>query len=101
MSIIPGIETGAPDRTLTSKGSAASPNRRPTAASTSAIRARSSSSRPSGQPPARNARQVSVVTTKPGGTGSPKPSISPRFAAFPPTSASTSSRGSSNAWPSG
>ena len=38
MSIIPGIETGAPERTLTSSGSAGSPNRRPTAASTSAIR---------------------------------------------------------------
>ena len=33
MSIIPGIETGAPDRTLTSSGSRGSPKRRPTAAS--------------------------------------------------------------------
>ena len=38
VSIIPGIDTGAPDRTLTSSGSAASPKPRPTAASSSAIR---------------------------------------------------------------
>ena len=38
VSIIPGIDTGAPERTLTSSGSAGSPKRRPTAASTRAIR---------------------------------------------------------------
>ncbi len=92
VSIIPGIDTGAPDRTLTRSGSVGSPKRRPTAVSTSAIRARISSSRPSGQPFARNSRQVAVVIAKPGGTGRPRSrAITPRFAALPPTSAFASS----------
>ena len=98
MSIIPGIDTGAPERTETSSGSAGSPNRRPVAASTSAIRSRSSASRPAGQPVARTSRQVAVVIAKPGGTGSRRsgPSIRARFAALPPMSARTSCGSSSN-----
>ena len=53
VSIIPGIETGAPDRTLTSSGSAGSPNRRPTAASTAAIALAQLVVEPVGQPSAR------------------------------------------------
>ena len=91
VSIIPGIEIGAPDRTLTRSGSDGSPKWRPTAASIPAIRTRSSSSRPAGQPLARKLRQVAVVITKPGGTGRPSSrDITPRLAALPPTSALTS-----------
>ena len=69
-----------------------SPNHRPTLPATSAMDARISSSRPSGQPVARNVRHVSVVITKPGGTGSPRSrAITPRLAAFPPTIAFASS----------
>ena len=98
VSIIPGIDTGAPERTETSSGSAGSPNRRPVVASTSAIRSRSSASRPAGQPVARTSRQVAVVIAKPGGTGSRRsgPSIRARFAALPPMSARTSCGSSSN-----
>jgi hypothetical protein len=92
VSIIPGIDTGAPERTLTSSGSAESPNRRPTVSSTSAIAARISSSRPSGQPSARNRRHVWVVMANPGGTGSTSSrAMTPRLAALPPTSALASS----------
>ncbi len=93
MSIIPGIETGAPERTLTRSGSAGSPKRRPTAPSTAAIRVRSSSSRPAGQPPERKVRQVAVVIANPGGTGSPSSrAMTPRLAALPPTIAFASAR---------
>ena len=98
VSIIPGIETGAPERTRHQQrvGRIAEPA--PVAASTSAIRSRSSASRPSGQPAARTSRQVAVVIAKPGGTGSRRsgPSIRARFAALPPMSARTSCGSSSN-----
>ena len=71
VSIMPGIETGAPDRTLTRSGSAGSPNRRPTRSSMRAMCVRSSPSRPSGQPLARYALQAAVVIVNAGGTGSP------------------------------
>jgi hypothetical protein len=44
VSIIPGIETRAPERTLTSSGSFASPNLAPTSDSTWVIAARTSPS---------------------------------------------------------
>ena len=78
VSIIPGIDTGAPERTLTSSGSAVSPKRRPMTVSIAPIPARISSSRPSGQPPARYARQASVEIAKPGGTGRPSSRTSRR-----------------------
>ncbi len=53
VSIMPGIDRGAPDRTLTSSGSIADPKPRPTFRSSAAICARSSSVSPAGQPLAR------------------------------------------------
>ena len=85
MSIIPGIENAAPERTDTSRGSLGSPSSRPIARSSLATWAVISSSRPSGQPPCMYARQASVDTVNPGGTGnSSTVVISARFAPFPP-----------------
>ena len=53
VSIIPGIECFAPERTETSKGSAASPNRRPLTSSSRAIAAFASSRTASGSVPSR------------------------------------------------
>ena len=53
VSIIPGIENLAPDRTLTSSGSAASPSLRPIACFQLARCSVTSSSRPSGTAPSR------------------------------------------------
>ena len=93
VSIIPGIEIGAPDRTLTSSGFAGSPKPWPTSCSMRAMWARSSSSRPAGQPCARYSLQAPVVTVKAGGTGSPRSTaMTMRFAAFPPTSRLTSGK---------
>ena len=58
MSIIPGIETGAPERTLTSSGSAGSPNRRPTAASTAGHPR--AAARRRARPASRSARNVAA-----------------------------------------
>ena len=99
VSIIPGMEMGAPERTLTSSGSVASPNRRPTSVSTRAMWTRISSSRPSGQPDARYARQAAVVTTKAGGTGKPSSvAMTEMFAALPPTSCLSSGSGRPCGW---
>ena len=85
---MPGIETGAPERTETSSGRSGSPNgRRPVSLDLasaardllaqvgrdSAGRARSSSV------------QTSVVMVKPGGTGRPRLLISARLAPLPPS----------------
>ncbi len=51
MSIIPGIETAAPERTETSSGSSESPNRLPAFASSEAMCFATSSSSPSGSSP--------------------------------------------------
>ena len=48
MSIMPGIENFAPERTETSSGACGSPNLRPTVRSTSAIAVRSCASIPAG-----------------------------------------------------
>ncbi len=48
MSIIPGIEIAAPDRTDTSSGSDGSPNRFPARASNAAMCSPTSASNPSG-----------------------------------------------------
>jgi hypothetical protein len=48
VSIIPGIENGAPDRTETSSGSAASPRRLPIFVSSATRAAATSSIRPGG-----------------------------------------------------
>ena len=94
VSIMPGIETGAPERTLTSNGSAGSPNRRPTASSTVRMCASISVSSPCGQPSARKVLHAVVVMTNPGGTGSPSSlAMTARLAALPPISAVTSPGG--------
>ena len=87
VSIIPGIENGAPERTDTSSGSTSSPRRLPILASSAASAAATSSSRPSGSFswPAMYALHASVVIVKPGGTGRPSFVISARFAPLPPS----------------
>jgi hypothetical protein len=86
VSIIPGIENLAPDRTETSKGSVGSPSALPMRASSSLRCSATSASRPSGQPPFMYARQASVVMVNPGGTGSSSTDvISARLAPLPPS----------------
>ncbi len=88
MSIIPGIENAAPERTLTSSGSAGSPRVRCMNRSRLATWWSISASRSPGQPVAMNARQASVVMVKPGGTGSASTEvISARLAPLPPSRA--------------
>ena len=85
MSIIPGIENLAPERTLTSSGSVGSPRPRPILRSSSATWVRISSSRPAGHPDLMYARDASVEIVKPGGTGSFSTLvISARLAPLPP-----------------
>ena len=85
MSIIPGIENLAPERTLTSSGSAASPSVRPIAFSNLATWAAISSVSPAGQPPFMYALHASVEIVNPGGTGSFNTLvISARLAPLPP-----------------
>ena len=85
VSIIPGIENFAPDRTDTSSGSSGSPNCRPIWSS-NARNARVTCTRNSGgtAPSTRYRRHASVVTVNPGGTGNPNRVISARFAPLPP-----------------
>jgi hypothetical protein len=85
VSIIPGIENLAPERTLTSNGSVASPRFRPIAFSNLVTWTAISSERPEGQPPFMYAMQASVEIVKPGGTGSFNTLvISARLAPLPP-----------------
>ena len=85
MSIIPGIETGAPERTDTRRGRGPPPNLRPVRASRSATAVVTSSMSPSGSAPvSMYSRHASVVMTKPGGTGSPAAVMRARPAPLPP-----------------
>ncbi len=97
VSIIPGIEIAAPERTETSSGSLASPNRFPVCSSSRATLPRISSSRPLGNlPPERMySTQTSVVTTNPVGTGIPSAIICASPAPLPPRSDRLSSAASS------
>ena len=99
VSIIPGIETTAPERTETRSGACASPRPRPTRCSNASSASSISSARPSGQTPfAREASmQASVVTVKPSVTGMPSESISARPAPFPPSRLRMSEDPSENA----
>ena len=86
VSIIPGIENFAPDRTDTSSGSSGSPSFFPRAASSAARCSATSASNPAGTvPAARYARHASVEIVNPGGTGSPILTISARLAPLPPS----------------
>jgi hypothetical protein len=85
VSIIPGIEYLAPDRTETSRGLSRSPRRRPMACSRPRRWPSTSSRRPSGKPPElRYSLHASVVMVNPGGTGRPRFVISARLAPLPP-----------------
>ena len=99
VSIIPGIENFAPERTETSRGSRASPRRVPIARSRRRRARPTSSTSPSGITPVSHARQASVVIVKPGGTGSLSTEvISARFAPLPPRRSFRSIGGRRCAW---
>ena len=97
VSIIPGIEIAAPERTETSSGSARSPKRFPARSSSAPTCASTSSSSPAGiRPPSRMyARQASVVIVNPAGTGTPSCVISASPIPLPPSSSRPPSQGSS------
>ena len=86
--VAPGIEIGAPERTLTSSGASGSPKRRPIVSSSRPRWDATSSSTAPGTvlPAASNMPHTDVAIVKPGGTGSPIRHISARFAPLPPSS---------------
>ena len=86
VSIMPGMEKGAPERTDTSSGSSASPRRLPMRSSRSARYSAMVSSAPAGQVLSALAYSMHVwqVIVNPGGTGRPMLAISARFAPLPP-----------------
>src|SRR5688572_14056482 len=94
VSIMPGIDIFAPDRTATSSGFDGSPNSFPAARSTLARFVRTSSINPRGSfwPRSLYSLHVSVVIVKPGGTGRPMLVMSARFAPFPPSRSFISAR---------
>ena len=88
MSIIPGIETAAPERTETSSGSSRRRSACPVVSSSRAhvlvdLLARA---RPAARRAAMYARQASVVIVNPAGTGTPSRVISARPIPLPPSS---------------
>ena len=87
MSIMPGIETRAPERTETSMGREASPNLRPITRSTLAKAESASRFTSSGicPPPRLYSAQTAVEMVKPDGTGTSRRVISARFAPLPPS----------------
>src|SRR5881409_892798 len=85
VSIIPGIESLAPERTETSSGCSESPNFRPPFTSTADRASSTCFHIPGGKRPVRvNALKAFVVIVKPGGTGRPSRVISARPAPLPP-----------------
>ncbi len=86
VSIIPGMENFAPERTDSSSGSRGSPNVLPIRVCITCRWRSTSASRPVGIAPVRRySRHASVVMVKPGGTGSPIRVISARLAPLPPS----------------
>ncbi len=87
VSIIPGMENGAPERTETSSGSLSSPRVFAILCSRVARCSATSSRSPSGSTSfaAMNALHASVVIVNPGGTGRPRFVISARLAPLPPS----------------
>src|SRR5918992_6369388 len=86
VSIIPGIDTGEPERTETRSGLSGSPKRFPVARSRSSIFVATSSRNDGGYVPLRRyATHTSQAMVNPGGTGTPRFVISARFAPFPPS----------------
>ncbi len=94
VSIIPGIENTAPERTDTSSGRSRAPRRRPVRCSSASRCASTSSHSPSGHDPPRciAATHAAVVTVKPSGTGTPMRRISATPAPLPPSRARMSAR---------
>jgi hypothetical protein len=86
VSIIPGIEMAAPERTDTSSGRSWSPNLRPISVSIDLTPLKTSGQTEAGSAPLDlwKAAQTSVVMVKPGGTESPMALISARLAPLPP-----------------
>jgi hypothetical protein len=87
VSIMPGIEARAPERTDSSSGSAALPKRLPICCSTKATPARTSASISRSAwslPCSVNTVQASVLMVKPLGTVMPRRHISARLAPLPP-----------------
>ena len=87
VSIIPGMEMAAPDRTDSSRGAVGSPSLRPMSFSTACNLATAASHTPDGstRPCLWNALHTSVVMVKPGGTARPMADISARLAPLPPS----------------
>ena len=100
MSIIPGIDSRAPERTETSSGSSGSPSRLPARSSSVRSASATSSASPSGS--RRSSRMyrthASVVIVNPVGTRSGPSTrvISATFAPLPPSSSRMSRLPSSN-----
>ena len=86
VSIIPGIDAAAPERTETRSGVVGLPSRFPIPSSIAASAASTSSWRPGGYAPpvSSNHAQASVVIVNPGGTGMPMATISASPAPLPP-----------------
>ena len=86
VSIMPGMDVGAPERTDTRSGLSAAPNFRPVASSRRTRLRPTSSSSPWGHSPSawRKMRQHSVEMVNPGGTGSPALLMAARLAPLPP-----------------
>jgi adenylate kinase family enzyme len=96
VSIIPGIEIAAPERTDTRSGSWASPKSLPVSCSSRSTCSAISSSSPAGirLPFRMYSRQASVVIVNPAGTGSPSCVISASPRPLPPSSSRPPAHGS-------
>ena len=93
---MPGMETGAPERTETSSGTGPPPKLRFVSSSRAATCARTASVTPAGSfPVATYSAQARVVMMKPGGTGSPALLMRASPAPLPPSSATSSGSASS------
>mmetsp|Transcript_27252 Transcript_27252/g.44405 ORF Transcript_27252/g.44405 Transcript_27252/m.44405 type:complete len:200 (-) Transcript_27252:118-717(-) len=85
VSIIPGIEMTAPERTERRTGSSGAPNFFPSCFSNCETHFSTCPSRPAGHLPVLvNEMHAVVVMVKPGGTGRPRFVISLKLAPFPP-----------------
>ena len=97
VSIIPGIDARAPERTETSSGRSRSPKRAPTWPPILSSAARICDFSASGSGPPASLLQTSVVMVNPGGTGIPSRVISAKPAPLPPSSSFWLA--SPSAWP--
>ena len=88
VSIMPGMECTAPERTDTSSGRCAAPSTRPVRSSSRVRPSSMLSQSPSGHSPPRRiaSTHACVVTVKPSGTGTPIRFISATLAPLPPSS---------------